>query len=175
MRGRSYWLIVLKWKFFQIQQRRGDRTCFQYVCNFCKARGRTGNHLQVVQPMWETACYISVASFNGLGTFSAMWYSACLCNEGTDLACDSSRCMFLTLKGRSTRRVFPHPTPSSCSSACCPTHPLNLLISGRLQTKTTTPRSGSPSTVSLPSCFGPQLEGEAAVADPTYTQLHALY
>lgn len=67
------------------------------------------------------------------------------------MACKLSQCMFSTQSGRSIQMVFPHPTPSSCSSASCPTQLLNLLTSGRLLTKTTTPRSGSPSTVRLMS------------------------
>ena len=102
---------------------------------------------------------------------SNRWCSDCRCDEGTALSRDTSWCMFsfLTLTGRSIRRVFPHRIPSSCSSACCPTQAPRLLISGRLQAKTTTLRSGSPSTVSHPSsCFRAQLEGgDAALADPT--------
>lgn len=63
--------------------------------------------------------------------------------------CNDSRYVFLTLTGRFIRKVFPHPTPSSSFSACYPIHPQNLSISGRFLTKTTTPRSGSPSTVSI--------------------------
>lgn len=95
---------------------------------------------------------------------------ACQCSEGhgSDLWLIT---MFSTPTGRSIRRVFPRLTPSSCSSASSRTQPPRLLISGRLPTKTTTPRSGSPSTVSLALHFGSQLERNVVVAISTYTQL----
>lgn len=71
----------------------------------------------------------------------------CYSNERT---ASDHRVWFFTITGRSIRMVFPLLTPSSCSSASCPTRPLKLLISGRLPTKTTTLKSGSRSTVSLP-------------------------
>lgn len=150
MRGCSHWLNAHKWKHFELQQRREDRKYFQYVSNFFKARGNTGNHLQVLQPMWQTEWSIIVERLNGHGPLFNFWHVDSLTSTivRAQFWVMTHVCMFSTTTGRSIRRVFPHHTPSSCSSASCPTHHLNLSISGRLPTKTTTLRSGSPSTVS---------------------------
>lgn len=47
MRGRSHWVNVHKWKLFELEQKRGDRKYFQYVGNFCKAKGRNWQSLTV--------------------------------------------------------------------------------------------------------------------------------
>lgn len=167
MCGRSHWLNVHKWKHFELQQKKRHRKYFQYVDNFGKARGRTGNILQPLQPMWQTGWCIIIARFNGL------WI-----NFYRDSL--TAQIWLITVYIFNTNReIHPDGLPPSYTIILLfrllpdtPSEPFDIW---QIADKNNNPEVGITVNRKPPFCFGPQLEGEAAVADPTYTQLYTLY